>query len=670
MDRKFDIRLWVLVTSNLNIYIYRQSYVRTSSSRYELSNTQDYLKHLTNNCFQVLSEQYGAHEEGNIIRLEDLAIFLRKTKCPHYSLDEHFFPLAATHAVDVVLSGIKKMKITEKSFELFGLDLLVDEDLRLWLLECNVNPHLGSPNSFMKKNVPQMVNEMLSLTVDPLFPPKSMPTDLELGNWMLVYNGATKKREHVLPTSLYPIPEFVPKHDDLGLNSNCSVQRLLAIQNNASGLIASTSTELKPRLMVGTRLDQAEVSNIKYKKGSDLEEELEQLAAQIEEKQGLEEEMKILVSLSLDDNFEKLPVRSKNMYSLDILQESLLKMFRESAININDLARNIERLFDIISAPRLYSEGQLCRTFRILESCLDTQFDYLVITQRSIQYILGLARYQISVRLVLSLNSLIIKMLASRQNLSQFLNNAYEIAEVISRGVFLAMTQTEFYALKEKLSLQYLQALYYLAGYDAKDIYVPGKSTELDLIRRILVFGGAPVVLACIQTEKGKIGALADRLLAACFSSEDLQLQLDLLAFAENGSVFAKLSTEQVTNMPTTRNYTMLAKLMVQKAFKFFRREMEQVFSKQADKSLVSKARFSEKELEQTLNKSIDEISKITSESPNTQLLDATPSLVFQKFLKNFDGSTVVDYLREAAGKLPDDRKKLPSKKAALKRIM
>jgi len=48
--RKFDIRVWVLVTADFKIYIYRQGYLRTSSGRYSL-NDQNNMVHLTNHCF-------------------------------------------------------------------------------------------------------------------------------------------------------------------------------------------------------------------------------------------------------------------------------------------------------------------------------------------------------------------------------------------------------------------------------------------------------------------------------------------------------------------------------------------------------------------------------------------------------------------------------------------
>ena len=58
-------------------------------------------------------------------------------------------------------------------FELFGYDFLVDEDYRTWLIEVNNNPYLGTPNAFIRDLLPEMVNEMFEIIVDPLFPPQN-----------------------------------------------------------------------------------------------------------------------------------------------------------------------------------------------------------------------------------------------------------------------------------------------------------------------------------------------------------------------------------------------------------------------------------------------------------------------------------------------------------------
>lgn len=47
-----------------------------------------------------------------------------------------------------------------------GFDFLLDEDFRVWLIEINTNPYLGTPSKDMAKLVPKMIDEMLSLVVD------------------------------------------------------------------------------------------------------------------------------------------------------------------------------------------------------------------------------------------------------------------------------------------------------------------------------------------------------------------------------------------------------------------------------------------------------------------------------------------------------------------------
>ena len=47
--RKFDIRIWTILTADFRIYIYKQGYLRTTSSEYDVDNKNIYV-HLTNQC--------------------------------------------------------------------------------------------------------------------------------------------------------------------------------------------------------------------------------------------------------------------------------------------------------------------------------------------------------------------------------------------------------------------------------------------------------------------------------------------------------------------------------------------------------------------------------------------------------------------------------------------
>lgn len=68
-NRKFDIRVWVLVTDDFRIYFYRQGYLRTTSEKYDLQNKSNSV-HLTNQCLQSQEKEYGQHEEGNTLTFD------------------------------------------------------------------------------------------------------------------------------------------------------------------------------------------------------------------------------------------------------------------------------------------------------------------------------------------------------------------------------------------------------------------------------------------------------------------------------------------------------------------------------------------------------------------------------------------------------------------------
>lgn len=75
--------------------------------------------------------------------------------------------------IDTFLSVKKSMNANnrENSFELFGFDFLLDEDFRIWLIEVNTNPFLGTPNEFMKGLVPRLIEDMLKIVLDPVLKP-------------------------------------------------------------------------------------------------------------------------------------------------------------------------------------------------------------------------------------------------------------------------------------------------------------------------------------------------------------------------------------------------------------------------------------------------------------------------------------------------------------------
>ena len=59
-------------------------------------------------------------------------------------------------------------------FELFGYDFILDEDFNSWLIEVNTNPCLEESSELLKRLLPRMIEDMLKLTVDVIFPKNSI----------------------------------------------------------------------------------------------------------------------------------------------------------------------------------------------------------------------------------------------------------------------------------------------------------------------------------------------------------------------------------------------------------------------------------------------------------------------------------------------------------------
>jgi len=70
---------------------------------------------------------------------------------------------------------------------LFGYDFMIDEDFRVWLIEINSNPYIGTPNKYMKELIPSMIDEMFGLVLDPIYPPDSVYKADKQSNFELIY---------------------------------------------------------------------------------------------------------------------------------------------------------------------------------------------------------------------------------------------------------------------------------------------------------------------------------------------------------------------------------------------------------------------------------------------------------------------------------------------------
>ena len=88
-------------------------------------------------------------------------------------------------------------KHRENSFEVFGLDFMIDDHFNTWLIEVNTNPCLELCCPLLARLIPSMLENAFRLAVDPLFPPpkdypkhKGLSEDLfETNKFTLVFSS-------------------------------------------------------------------------------------------------------------------------------------------------------------------------------------------------------------------------------------------------------------------------------------------------------------------------------------------------------------------------------------------------------------------------------------------------------------------------------------------------
>ncbi|KAI0229101.1 putative tubulin polyglutamylase TTLL9 [Lamellibrachia satsuma] len=139
--RKFDLRVYVLVTSYypLKMWLYRGGFARFSNTRFSMDAIDDTYVHLTNVAIQKLAPDYDP-EKGSKWSVQQLRRYL-----------------TAKHGVDAVavcfsemddifiksLQSVQKVMINDKHcYELYGYDILLDDNLKPWLIEVNASPSL------------------------------------------------------------------------------------------------------------------------------------------------------------------------------------------------------------------------------------------------------------------------------------------------------------------------------------------------------------------------------------------------------------------------------------------------------------------------------------------------------------------------------------------------
>ncbi|CAL8111533.1 unnamed protein product [Orchesella dallaii] len=155
-DRKFDLRLYVLVTdfNPLKIYMYNDGLVRFAPVKYSHDSKRvgDRFMHLTNYSVNKNCELYTHNEdaeacEGHKWTLKTLWRYLKDRDVNTNILwdkMEEIVVKTLLSAEELITSNTHCMPNRYSGYELFGFDIIIDQELKPWLLEVNISPSLHS----------------------------------------------------------------------------------------------------------------------------------------------------------------------------------------------------------------------------------------------------------------------------------------------------------------------------------------------------------------------------------------------------------------------------------------------------------------------------------------------------------------------------------------------
>ncbi|KAK2114713.1 putative tubulin polyglutamylase ttll2 [Saguinus oedipus] len=141
---KSDLRIYVCVTGfkPLTIYVYEEGLVRFATEKFDLSNLQNDYAHLTNSSINKSGASYGKIKEGVghgcKWTLSRFFSYLRS-----WDVDDLLLWQKIQRVVILTILAIApSVPFAVNCFELFGFDILIDENLKPWLLEVNYSPAL------------------------------------------------------------------------------------------------------------------------------------------------------------------------------------------------------------------------------------------------------------------------------------------------------------------------------------------------------------------------------------------------------------------------------------------------------------------------------------------------------------------------------------------------
>uniref|UniRef100_A0A6I8NXR2 Tubulin tyrosine ligase like 4 n=1 Tax=Ornithorhynchus anatinus TaxID=9258 RepID=A0A6I8NXR2_ORNAN len=173
---KFDLRVYVYVTSYdpLRVYLFTDGLVRFASCKYSpsMKSLSNKFMHLTNYSVNRKNAEYKANADqtacqGHKWALKALWAYLNQKGVNSEAIWEKIKDMVVKTIIasEPYVTNLLKLYVRRaySCHELFGFDIMLDENLKPWVLEVNISPSLHSNSPLDVSIKGQMIRDLLNL---------------------------------------------------------------------------------------------------------------------------------------------------------------------------------------------------------------------------------------------------------------------------------------------------------------------------------------------------------------------------------------------------------------------------------------------------------------------------------------------------------------------------
>jgi len=174
---KFDMRLYFYIANvePMISFMYNDGYLRVNADPYDLSDTDNKQAHITNFHVSKSHPQYDQMKDmvdGMSVRwtFEELGQYLEAN---HGATNESGLPMI-DHVKLQIIEILRQVSITIKDdmnkrpgcFALLGVDVILDENLKVWLIEFTKNPALRKSTPHLASLHSNLVQEICDIALE------------------------------------------------------------------------------------------------------------------------------------------------------------------------------------------------------------------------------------------------------------------------------------------------------------------------------------------------------------------------------------------------------------------------------------------------------------------------------------------------------------------------